>query len=77
MAGMAPEGWEKPWPFGGFLFGLGMFVLAVVSTFTGKTYLRGSTDRTKEPFNFWTVLIVQYLGGIFLMWAFRDSAFPN
>jgi hypothetical protein len=77
MAGMAPEGWNKPWPFGGFLFGLGMFALAVVSTFTGKTYLRGITDRTKEPFSFWTALIIQYLCGILLMWVFWDSAFPN
>jgi hypothetical protein len=77
MADMAPAGWNKPWPLGGFLFGLIMFVLAVVSTFTGKTYLRGITDRTKEPFNFWMALIVQYLCGIFLILSFWDSAFPK
>ncbi len=74
MAGM---GFRKQYPFGAFLFGLGMFVLAVVSTFTGKTYLKRITDRREEPFEFWSGLIVQYLGGIFLMWMFWDSAFPN
>ena len=63
MVGMAPEGWHKPWPLGLLLFGLLMLLLAVIGTFTGKTYGKGdSADRTKEPFNYWWTLAVQYLG---------------
>ena len=68
---------RKPCPLCAFLFGLGMFILAVVSTFTGKTYLKSISERTSDPFNYWSTLTVQYLGGVFLMWWFWASAFSN
>ena len=61
--------WQKPWPFGVVLFGLLMLLLAVIGTFTGKTYGRGGgTDRAKEPFTYWLTLVIQYVGGAFLIW---------
>lgn len=60
-------GQGKPWPLGVFLFGLIMLVLAVISTFTAKTYLKVVTNRAKDPFNYWLTLLVQYLGAAFLI----------
>jgi hypothetical protein len=58
--------WRKPWPLGMLLFGVLMLFLAVIGTFTGKTYGRGGTaDRSKEPFTYWLTLIIQYLGARF------------
>jgi hypothetical protein len=69
MAGMAPESWNKPWPFGVVLFGLLMLLLAVIGTFTGKAYGRGcSAERAKDPVDYWMTLVVEYLGGAFLIW---------
>ena len=54
------DSWRKPWPLGVLLFGLLMLVLAVIGTFTGKTYGKGgSADRAKDPFNYWLTLAVQ------------------
>jgi hypothetical protein len=64
----APSWWNEPWPFGVFLLGLFMVILAVNGTITGKAYYRGSTDRAKEPLTYWMVLVTQYLGGAFLVW---------
>jgi hypothetical protein len=59
----------KQWPLGLLLFGLLMLLLAVIGTFTGKTYGRGgSADRAKEPFTYWSTLVIQYLGAAFLIW---------
>ena len=60
----------QQWPLGVLLFGLVLLVLAMVSTFTGRTYVRGITDRAKEPFDYWTMLLVQYLGGGLLIWYY-------
>lgn len=61
--------WNKPWPLGVFLAGLVMLLLAMIGTFTGKLYGRGGTaDRAKEPFTYWLTLVIQYLGGAFLIW---------
>jgi arginine exporter protein ArgO len=61
--------WRKPWPLGVVLFGLLMLLLAVIGTFTGKTYGRGgSADRAKEPVSYWVTLVIQYLGAVFLIW---------
>ena len=61
--------WRKPWPLGVLLFGLLMVLLAVIGTFTGKTDGRGgSADRATEPFTYWLTLVIQYLGGAFLIW---------
>jgi len=77
MAGMAPESWNKPWPLGGLLFGLLILLLAVIGTFTGKTYGRGaSAIRAKDPVNYWIELVVQYLCAAFLIWYF-SSALQN
>ena len=47
------DSWRKPWPLGLLLFGLFMLVLAVIGTFTGKAYGRGSSaDRAKDSFNY-------------------------
>jgi hypothetical protein len=60
---------RKPWPLGVVLFGLLMFLLAVIGTFTGKTYGRGgSADRAKEPVTYWLTLVIQYLSAAFLIW---------
>ncbi|HEX4785349.1 MAG TPA: hypothetical protein VH350_13475 [Candidatus Sulfotelmatobacter sp.] len=65
------DSWHKPWPLGGLLFGLFMVLLAVIATFTGKTYGRGgSADRSKEPLTYWLTLAIQYLGGAYLIWWF-------
>ncbi len=60
--------WRRPWPLGVVLFGLLMLLLAVIGTFTGKMYGRGSADRSKEPLTYWLTLIIQYLGAAFLIW---------
>lgn len=66
---MNSDWWRKPWPFGVFLFGLIMLVLAIIGKFTGKTYGRGgSADRAKEPVTYWLTLIIQYLVGAYLIW---------
>jgi hypothetical protein len=68
MAGMNFVRSREQWPFGVFLFGLLFLLLAVIGTFTGKTYGKGSVDRTKDPTSYWLTLAVQYLGGAFLIW---------
>ena len=71
------DSWRKPWPLGVFLFGLLMLLLAVIGTFTGKTYGRGgSADRAKEPLTYWLTLVIQYLGAAFLIW-YSLYALPN
>jgi hypothetical protein len=67
MTGMAPNGWNKPWPFGLCLFGMLMLVLAIIGIFTGKAYYRGSVSRAENPSNYWGTLIVQFVGGIVLI----------
>jgi hypothetical protein len=77
MAGMAPESWNKPWPFGVLLFGLFLVLLAVIGTFTGKAYSKGRpTDRAKDPVNYWMTLSVEYLCGAFLIWYWA-AALPH
>ena len=50
--------------------GLFFLVLAVIGTFTGKAYGKGrGVDRVEEPFQYWLTLVIQYLGGIFLIWC--------
>ena len=66
---MIPDSWNEPWPLGVVLFGLLMLLLAVIGTFTGKAYGKGgSAIRAKDPFDYWSTLVVQYLGGAFLIW---------
>jgi hypothetical protein len=66
---MIPHSWNEPWPLGVVLFGLLMLILAVIGTFTGKTYGKGgSAIRAKDPFSYWSTLILQYLGGALLIW---------
>jgi hypothetical protein len=62
--------WRKPCPQCVLLFGLVVLVLAVISTFTGKTYLKVVTDRAKDPFNYWLNLVTQYVFAAFLIWLF-------
>lgn len=55
--------------YGVFLAGLLFLLLAVIGTFTGKAYGKGgSADRAKEPFTYWLILVIQYLGGAYLIW---------
>lgn len=66
---MFPESWNKPWPLGVVLVGLLMLILAVIGTFTGKTYGRGgSVVRAKDPSTYWLTLVVQYLCAALLVW---------
>ena len=62
---------EKPRPLGLLLGGLVMLLLAVIGTFTGKTYGRGGRgfDRATESFQYWLELVVQYLVAAFLIWC--------
>ena len=61
--------WRKPWPLGLLFFGLLMLVLAVIGTFTGRAYGKGyRTDRAEEPFTYWLTLVIEYVGGAFLIW---------
>jgi hypothetical protein len=62
------DAWHKPWPLGVLLFGLLMVILAVIGSFTGRLYGRGScTVRAEAPFTFWLTLVVQTLCGFFLI----------
>jgi hypothetical protein len=71
---MAPDGWNKPWPFGVLLFGLLMLLLAVIGTFTGTAYGKGSRAyRATEPGTYWTLLAVQYLSGAFFIWWWANG----
>ena len=66
---MIPDSWNKPWPLGVVLFGLLMLLLAVAGTFSGKTYGKGrSAIRAEDPFEYWSTLVVQYVGGVLLIW---------
>jgi preprotein translocase subunit SecY len=69
MAEMAPEGWNKPWPFGVYLFGLLFIALAVIAIFTGTLYGRGGkVVRAQNPVSFWITTVLQFSAGAFLMW---------
>ena len=71
---MAPEWWNKPWPLGVLLFGPLMLLLAVIGTFTGTAYGKGSRAyRATEPVAYWTLLVVQYLGGTFFIWWWANG----
>jgi len=70
---MAPQSWNKPWPFGIFVFGVFLLVPAVFATITGKLYGKGGMlDRAKTPGQFWVGLIIQYLCGVglILYWTY-------
>jgi hypothetical protein len=65
---------RKQWPLGLLLFGLIMLVLALLGTFTGKTYGRGSALRATDPMNYWTTVIVQYLLGLSMIWLWLATS---
>jgi hypothetical protein len=48
------------------IFGMFLLFLAVVYTYTGKTWIRagGWVDRAKEPKRHWLTVAVYYLGGV-------------
>lgn len=71
-----PNGWNQPWPLGVLIFGLLMFLLAVISTLTGKTYLKGVTERAKDPSGYWAALITQYLCAVGLIWYYYYALAP-
>jgi hypothetical protein len=74
MAGMAPEWWNKPWPLGILLFGLLSLLLAVIGTFTGTAYGRGSRAyRATDPVGYWMTLVIEYLGGVFFIWWWANG----
>jgi len=61
--------WNKPWPLGGLLFGLLSLALAIIGTFSGRAYGRGSrVNRAEDPSKYWRTLIVEYMGAAFLIW---------
>lgn len=73
LLAQAPANWSQPWPLGDLLFGMLIFVVAVVGTFTGKVYGKGGrADRAEQPFTYWLTLIVEYLAAVFFIayWLF-------
>jgi hypothetical protein len=73
MTVIVPESWNKPWPFGVFVFGVFLLVPAVFGTITGKLYGKGGmVDRAKSPVGFWVALVVNYLcgAGLILYWVY-------
>jgi multisubunit Na+/H+ antiporter MnhG subunit len=67
---MDSESWHRPWPLGVLLFGLFFLLLAAIGLFTGKMYERfgSTTDRSKDPVQFWLSFAVSCLCGAFLIW---------
>jgi hypothetical protein len=57
------------------ILGVIFFSGAVVSTFTGKTWVRfsGLVYRAKEPGVFWCVVAIYYLGGVFCIGNFLSN----
>ena len=49
------------------LLGLLFLILAIIGSFTGKAYYRGSVKRADAPFTYWSTLILQFVGGIVMM----------
>jgi hypothetical protein len=76
MAGMAPRWWNEQWPLGVLLFGLLMLALAVVGTFTGKAYYRGSIERAKDPAGYWMLVTTEYMVAAFLIWYYYYALAP-
>jgi hypothetical protein len=71
---MSLDDWHKPidarfWP----LLGVVLLCGAVVSTFTGRTWLPRTsylTHRQKDPVSFWGMVATYYLVGIYLIIGF-------
>jgi|HubBroStandDraft_1064217.scaffolds.fasta_scaffold1040883_1 hypothetical protein len=57
------------------IIGAILFVGAVVSTLTGKTLARprGLVYRAKDPSDFWWVVAIYYLGGLFLVYMYLSG----
>jgi hypothetical protein len=71
---MAHDLLRGPWPLGTLVFGLFMLLLAVIGTFTGKTYGKGGTaDRTKNPVDYWMTLVIEYLAAAFFIWCWIND----
>ena len=53
-------------PYVWLIFGSGLLLLAIIGTRTGKVRASagGVADRTKEPQDFWGLIIMYYLCGI-------------
>jgi hypothetical protein len=53
---------------GNLLFGLFILLLAVIGTFTGKTYGKGGMAyRSNNPIDYWMMLIIEYLAAAFFI----------
>jgi hypothetical protein len=64
-----PSWWHKPWPLGVRLFGVLYLILALIGAITGKAYGRGGTvEYDKEPMVYGLTLVIEVLGGVFLIW---------
>lgn len=70
---MTPLALLRPTPTFVLFLGLGMLLLAVIGTFTGKIWGRGSPDRAKEPSAYWGTLIFQYLLAALSIWIWYVS----
>jgi hypothetical protein len=80
MTGMDMDWWHRPWPTGVLIVGWLMLILGAVSTYTGKTYIRGVTDKAKDPVSYWLILAMQYVFGLFFIWWWSrglPQLFPN
>ncbi len=59
-------------PYIYLILGVISFSVAVVSTYTGKTYGRygGWAYRAKEPTQFWWAVVIYYFGGVWFIGFF-------
>jgi hypothetical protein len=51
-------------------FGFILLLIALISSFTGKTYFRGTIIRCEKPNEYWFVVAAYYLGGIVFIASF-------
>jgi hypothetical protein len=69
-----------PPPYAWLLLGIFTVVMAVVATCTGEAWSRGCVVyRAKKPVEFWFVVAIYYVGGVFLIgyFLFEVYGFPN
>lgn len=53
-----------------------MLALAVIGTFTGKAFYRGTVERAKDSSGYWQTLVSEYLCGVALIWYYFYALAP-
>jgi len=51
-------------------FGIILLFVASVSTYTGRTYFRGTIVRSESPSEYWFVVMGYYLGALLFIGSF-------